>query len=115
MSTSVSGSSAKRQAMRLGVLAVIGAAAVAAVTMLRSPLSLSEDEVRRMLSSRELVGLTLDEAAARLQQRPSATTDGVVVIDFTNVRSWRAGSVMLDVRGGKVMAASWGDGSEQGE
>lgn len=92
---------------RLIFIAVLGAAAIAIVMNLKSPLAVSESDVRRMIQKHELVGLTLDEAAERLQHETPATMDGIVVCDFKQVKSWRAGPVCLDVKDGKVVAATW--------
>lgn len=113
MSKPARSSEGRRLAARLAAVGVVGAAAIALAVYARSPLSLSEARVRRMIEARELNGLPVADAAARLQQRAPAVTDGAVLIDFSNIRGWSAGSVVLDVRGGVVTAASWGDG--QGE
>jgi hypothetical protein len=94
---------------RLVSIVLVGLLAAAVLWWVRSPLSISEGEARRLVSSRELIGLPLAEAGERLQHRVPGTRDGTVVLDFKQVRGWRAGPLTLDVRGGKVTAATWGE------
>lgn len=105
------GKSNKALLVRLTVLIVLGIAAAAAVR-LYAPTSITRAEVQDMLNSRELVGLPLAEAAAKLQHTAPPTQDGLVIFDFAQVRGWKGGTVALDVRGGRVFAASWHVDSE---
>lgn len=104
---------AGNKVFRLGFIAVLGAAVIVIVANLKSPMSIGEAEVQTMIRKHELVGLSLDEAAEKLQHKAPSTIDGSVVFDFKHVKGWRAGSVCLDVKAGKVMAATWlpADGS----
>jgi hypothetical protein len=109
MATRKNSSKGTAFAVRLAALVVLGAAAVVLVFMMRSPLTIDEDDVRQILNSGELVGMPVEEAASRLQHRPPqpAVTDGMVVFDFQHIRGWRASAVELEVRGGEVVAARW--------
>ena len=100
------GRNPKAQLIRLAVIVVLGGAALLFVKLRGSPLALGEDEVRRIVEGHELNGLTLDEAARKLQHAATPTTDGMVVLEFSHIRGWTGGSVVLDVRGGKVVAAT---------
>lgn len=113
--TNQKSSSGTAFAARLAVLLVLAAGALVLVLLMRSPTSIHEDEVRRMLASGELVGLPVEEATQRLQHRPPdpPVMDGTVVLDFQHVRGWRAASVELDVRGGRVVLAQWEGAGEQ--
>ncbi len=93
--------------VRLAFLVILGVAAVVIVTNMKSPLAISETEVRQMIQKRELVGLSLDAAAKKLQHEAPDTSDGTVVFDFKQVKGWHAGSVVLDVKDGRVIAATW--------
>jgi hypothetical protein len=105
----------KRQAIaRLISIVAVGLLAAGAVYMFRSPLSISEREARDLVKSHELIGLPLEDAGKRLQHRVPDTQDGLVILEFRQVKGWKAGPLTLDVRNGKVAAATWGDGS-QGE
>jgi hypothetical protein len=96
-------------AVRVAALAVLGVVAVALVMLMRSPMTISEDEVRQMLATGELVGLPVEEATRRLEHRPPdpPVMDGTIVLEFQHVRGWRASSVELHVRGGRVEVAQW--------
>lgn len=107
-------SMARGKGPRLAVIVVIGACPIVDAMKMRSPLGISEGEARRIVASHELIGMSLEDAGARLQHRAPAVDDGSVVLDFNTVKGWKAGPLTLDVRGGKVTAATWGDAS-QGE
>lgn len=91
--------------IRLSVLIVIGA--IAAVVALQFKSSVSEDEVRQMVRERELIGLTLAEAAKRLHSEAPETKDGAVEFEFDQVKDWKAGKLLVEVRDGRVFAAVW--------
>jgi hypothetical protein len=93
--------------IRLGFLVVLGAIAVIVAMNVKSPLAVTESEVKQMVRDKTLVGLTLSEAAKKLQHEPPDTVDGMVVFEFANVDGWNGGSVVADVMNGKVTAASW--------
>lgn len=93
---------------RLAVLGCVGVIAATVAWSMRSPLAISEAEARRLVETRELIGLALEEAGKLLQAQVPGTRDGTVVVDFKQVKEWRAGPLTLDVRGGKVTAATWG-------
>jgi hypothetical protein len=99
----------QRAVARLLSIVIVGFLAAGAVYMFRSPLSISESEVKELVRSHELVGLPLEEAGKRLQHHVPPTQDGLVVLDFKQVKGWKAGPLTLDVRDGKVAAATWGD------
>jgi hypothetical protein len=109
MSKSAKSSKGVGLAIRLGIIILVGAGLVVAVQSMRSPLSITESEVRRMVSAHELNGLTLAEAAAKLQQRAPTLDSGRLEVDFANVPGWSAGTLMLEVLNGKVIAAAWWD------
>jgi hypothetical protein len=92
--------------IRIIAIAILGGAAIVIVSNLKSPLTISESEVRQMVQKHELIGLTLDQAAKKLQHSSPGTTDGTVMFDFDQVKGWRAGSLAVDVVNGKVTAAS---------
>jgi hypothetical protein len=94
---------------RLAAIVIIGLAGAAVVYAVRSPLAISESEAREIVRTRELIGLPLEDAGKRLQHRVPQTKDGVVVLDFKQVKAWRAGPLTLDVRDGRVTAATWGE------
>lgn len=96
-------------AVRLAALLIIGIGALVAVLIMRSPMTIHEDEVRAMITSGELIGLPIEEAASRLQHRPPQppVLDGIIVLDFAHVRGWRASAVELELQGGRVIAARW--------
>ena len=106
------GKSSKALLIRLAVLIVLGLGAVAAVKLYGSPAAISRAEVQSMLDQRELIGLSIDEAAAKLQHTAPPTQDGLVLFDFAHIRGWTAGSLALDVRSGKVFSASWHNDAE---
>ena len=93
--------------VRLILLVVIGGAAIIIVQNMKSPLAITENQVRQIINSHELVGLTLDAAAEKLQHTAPPTTDGTVIFDFKQVKGWRGQSVCLDVKDGRVTAATW--------
>jgi hypothetical protein len=94
---------------RVIALVVVGLLAAGAIYALRSPLTISESEVRQLVKRRTLIGLPLEEAGTMLQHKVPGTVDGVVVLDFKQVRGWKAGPLTLDVRFGQVTAATWGE------
>jgi len=101
--------SKQRAAVRLVSIIVVGLLAAGAAYMLRSPLAVSEREARDLVAKHQLIGLPLEEAGKRLQHRVPPTQDGLVVLDFKQVKGWKAGPLTLDIREGKVTAATWGD------
>jgi len=101
------GRGSKSLAIRLAVLLVLAGAAALALKLRGSPLTLSEQQVSALISRHELIGLSLDDAAARLQHKPVDTVEGSVVFDFAHIRGWTAGPVVVDVRNGKVVRAAW--------
>ncbi|MEX2218364.1 MAG: hypothetical protein WD749_06345 [Phycisphaerales bacterium] len=94
---------------RLLAIVLLGLLAAGILYSLRSPFDITETQVRRMVSSGELIGLPLAEAGERLQHRVPGTADGTVVLDFRNVKGWKAGPLTLDVREGRVISATWGE------
>lgn len=91
-----------------GVIALaLVAAAAAYVWLFRGP-SITVEQVQEMIRTRELVGLPVAEAAARLGHRVREPYDDAVLLDFENVRGWNGGSVLLSVDDGKVTMANWG-------
>jgi hypothetical protein len=96
-------------AVRLVALLILAAVAVVFVLMMRSPLTITEDDVRRMVNTGELVGLPVEDAASRLQHRPPQppVTEGIVVFDFSHVRGWRAAGVEVEISGGRITEARW--------
>jgi hypothetical protein len=101
------GQGSKALIVRLVVVLIIGGGIALFLKMRGTPLTISEPEVARILASRELVGMTLEDAAARLQHRPTQTVNGSVVFDFQHISGWTGQPVVLDLRDGKVIAASW--------
>jgi hypothetical protein len=101
--------SGKTMAVRLVALLVVAAGALLAVLLMRSPLAIDEAGVQRMLARGELVGLSVEDAAARLQHRPPhpPVSDGIVILDFRHIRGWGAGGVELEVQNGRIAAARW--------
>jgi hypothetical protein len=97
----------KAQLIRLVVLLILGAAGAVIAVNMKSPLAVSESEVRRMVKKHELIGQPLADVAKKLQHQSPGTTDGTVVFDFDQFKDWKAGSLQLDVIGGKVTAATW--------
>ena len=97
--------------IRLAVLIVLGIATLVAVKPY-APTTITHSEVQDMLNSHELVGLSLAEAASKLQHTAPPTQDGLVVFDFAHIRGWKGGVVALDVRGGRVVSAAWNAGPE---
>ena len=95
--------------LRLIVLVALGAAAMVIAKYMKSPLAISESEVQTMVKQHELIGMTLGEAAKKLQHTAPNTTDGSVIFDFKQVKGWRGGAIRLDVVSGKVTAATWVD------
>lgn len=93
--------------VRLAVLIILGGGIAFFLTMRGTPLSLSPHEVGRMINSGELVGLSLEEAADRLQHTPPDTSVGGVVFDFAHIPGWTAGHVLLEIDDGRVVSASW--------
>jgi hypothetical protein len=93
--------------IRLAVLLVVGAFAIIVAMNIKSPLSISEGEVRKLVKDRTLVGMSLKAAAKKLQHAPPDTVDGTVVFDFANVDGWKGGSVVADVMNGTVTAVTW--------
>ncbi len=94
--------------VRLAFLLVIGGAAIVIAMNLKSPLAITEPQVRRMIQKHELIGLSLDEAAEKLQHEAPPTVNGLVVFDFKQVKGWRGQTVCLEVKDGNVIAATWG-------
>jgi hypothetical protein len=103
--------SSQKAVARLVSIVAVGLLAAAALYFFRSPLTISEREARELVKSRALVGLPLEEAGKRLQHRVPGTRDGLVVLEFRQVKGWKAGPLTLDVRDGNVTAATWGDAS----
>lgn len=94
---------------RLSVLLVVAGITLVLVLIMRSPAAISENDVRNMLASGELIGLPVEEATRRLQHAPPTppTVDGTLILDFQHVRGWRAAAVELDVQAGRVVDARW--------
>lgn len=92
---------------RLAILLLIGVVAAVVATRLRSPFQVTEESVRAMVRRGTLVGLSLEDAATRLQHEPPSTRDGLVNFDFAHLRLWSAGTLQLDVREGRVVSATW--------
>jgi hypothetical protein len=101
--------SKQRAASRLIAIVIVGLLAAGAAYMFRSPLSISEREARDLVAKHQLIGLPLEQAGKRLQHRVPPTQDGLVVLDFKQVKGWKAGPLTLDIRDGKVTSATWGD------
>ncbi|MBX3378243.1 MAG: hypothetical protein KF678_14710 [Phycisphaeraceae bacterium] len=99
--------SGKGGLVRLLVILVIGVVGVVVALNVKSPLAISEQEVGKMLREGSLVGLSLEDAAKKLQHASPGTVDGVVVFDFDHVKGWGARKVRVDVMGGRVTAAGW--------
>ncbi len=93
--------------VRLAVLIALAAAIFAVIKWRGSPLTITEEQVSRMIRQRELIGLTLEEASDKLQHKPINTAQGTVLFDFAHVQGWTAGPVVLDVRNGNVTGAAW--------
>lgn len=93
--------------VRLAFLVILGGAAIVIAYNLKSPLAITEVQVRKMIQKHELIGLSLDQAAEKLQHQAPPTTNGTVVFDFGEVKGWTGQSVCLDVKDGQVTAATW--------
>src|SRR3954464_13261736 len=94
---------------RVVSIVVVGLLAAAVFWFIRSPMDISEVEARRLVSSHELIGLGPEEAGQRLQHNVSPIQEGTLVLDFKQVKGWKAGPLTLDIREGKVSAATWGE------
>jgi len=97
----------KSLVIRLVVLVVLGTIAIVIALNMKSPLAISEAEVKQMLRDGSLRGLTLAEAAKKLQHAAPDTADGTVIFDFNQVEGWTGGKVCVDVINGKVTAVTW--------
>lgn len=97
--------------IRLIAILIVGGAAILIATNMRSPLSLSESRVREMVRKHQLIGISLADAAKRLQHQAPDTSDGSVVFDFKEIKGWTGGKLRLEVVGGKVTRAQWMDAS----
>ena len=97
------GKSNSAAVIRIAVIAII-AIGIAAYFRLHSR-SITEQEVRAMIASRELVGLPVSVAAEKLQHNVVPMTDGEMACDFAQVPGWSAGPVMLVVKDGNVTGA----------
>lgn len=93
--------------VRLAVLILLGGSIAFFLKMRGSPLALTSQQVGRMINSGELVGLSLEDAADKLQHAPPATHTGAVVFDFAHIPGWTAGPVLLEVDDGRVTSATW--------
>jgi hypothetical protein len=100
------GASSKRFIVRLAVLLLVGGAAVWYVAVKR-PRHISEDKVRAMLASGELVGLPMGKAAERLQHAANYIEEGTVTFDFAQIDGWTAGPLVIEVKDGMVTRAYW--------
>ena len=100
------GAGSKGLFVRLAVLLAIGGAVVLVVAITR-PRHISEDKVRAMLASGELVGLPMGKAAERLQHRANYIEEGTVSFDFAQIDGWTAGPLVIEVTDGMVTRAYW--------
>ncbi len=98
-------SSARRYVAPIALLVVVAIAA--AVWIGRMGSSITEEEVRAIVESGELIGLSVPEALERLEHKPMDSMDEIVVLDFTHIPGWAYGSLALDVENGRVTSAEW--------
>ena len=99
--------SSKGVLIRLLIVVALGGAAVAYVRTRGSPLTITEPRVAAMLARGELVGLTVPQAAKKLQHEPPANCTNNAAFGFEQVEGWTAGQVILEVDGGVVTKAYW--------
>jgi hypothetical protein len=92
---------------RLVIVLVVGGLIAIYLYRHGTPLTISEPQVRSMIASKELIGLTLEDAATRLQHTPTNTYNGRVYLDFHQVTGWTAGPVVLYIVNGRVSDAYW--------
>ena len=92
--------------IRLAVILLIGGGGALYIAM-RRPTRITEDQVRAMLASNELIGLPMGRAAERLQHKAGYLDDGTLTLDFAQIDGWTAGPVVLDVHDGIVKKAYW--------
>jgi hypothetical protein len=97
------GRSSSSAVVRIAVVAIIAIGIVAFFRLHAKPMT--EDQVRAMLASRELIGLPVATAAGKLQHNLEPITDGALACDFAQVPGWSAGPVILEVKNGDVTDA----------
>jgi hypothetical protein len=97
------GRSSSGAAVRIGLIAILAVAAVAFFRV--HGRSISEDQVRGILASHELVGMPVAAAALKLEHRVSAIDEGEVACEFDQAAGWTAGPVILVVKDGNVTSA----------
>ncbi len=99
--------SSKGVLIRLLVLLVLGGGGALYLKFRGSPLTITEAKVQAMLDGNELVGLTVPQAAKKLQHEPPQNCNNNAAFGFEQVEGWTAGQVILEVDGGVVTKAYW--------